>query len=198
MSDRRYRLVIDPGHGGTDPGAINKLFWIKEKDVTLSVAKFLEKIVRKGDFLFETKLTRTKDAYTSLGCRCKLANLWGADAFVSIHCNARPLKGKHGVEMEVYHYKNSKRGREFANIALGILLRQVGEAHEVISRGVKTKNFYVLKHTAMPAILVELGFLTDDEEALFLKCKSSQKLMAGAIAESAELFFEGGEHEWVS
>lgn len=197
MSSRPYRVMIDPGHGGGAPGAVNKTLDIKEKDITLAVALFMNHYNFQGDYLFSTWLTRNRDENISLEARCTKANTLNCNAFLSIHCNARHGKGKAGVEIEVYHYRSSKRGREFANIVLGMLLKSIGNETEVISRGVKVNSFYVLKHTRMPAILVELGFITDNEEALFLSKPKNQVIMAKALNEATELYLEGGGHEWM-
>lgn len=196
MSDRPYRLMIDPGHGGTDPGAVNKELDIQEKKINLIVGLLMNDYIVRGDYLYDVHLTRDNDFYASLKGRCQLADFWKAHAFMSIHCNAREMKGRQGIEIEVFHYPGSKKGREFASITLGMLLRDVGDIFKVISRGVKEGTYYVLKHTRMPAILVELGFLSDNEEALFLSVLDNQKIMASAMCEAAELFLEGGEHEW--
>lgn len=194
--DKPYRVMIDAGHGGGDPGAVNKALDIKEKDITLPVALFMNHYIFQGDYLFEAHLTRRKDEFVSLPDRCMKANFFNCNAFVSIHCNARPFIGKPGIEIEVYHYRTSKRGREFANIALGFLLKEVTKIKKTLSRGVKEGGFYVLKHTTMPAILVELGFITDNEEAIFLHKPRNQVIMAKALNEAIELFLEGGEEEW--
>jgi len=198
MRNRHYRLIIDPGHGGKDPGAVNKRLGIKEKDINLSVALLMRRFCWTGDYLFNSYMTRRKDEFVSLAERCKKADFFKVNAFMSIHTNARPMKGKPGIEIEVFHYPGSKRGREFANITLGLLLGEVRNVTEVISRGAKEKAFYVLKHNTMPAILVELGFISDDEEALFLNEPINQKMIAKALLEPAELFFEGGESEWTT
>ena len=197
MSNRPYKLCIDPGHGGKDPGAVNKELGIQEKKINLAVALLMRGYVYTGDYLFDAYMTRHQDYFVSLHDRCGKALAWETNAFISIHTNARPMRGKPGIEIEVFHYPGSKKGREFANIALGLLLVDVGKVFKVISRGVKEAKYYVLKHTKMPAVLVELGFLSDNEEALFLSALENQKIMATAICEAAELFFEGGEHKWV-
>lgn len=188
--------MIDAGHGGGDPGAINYDRNLKEKDINLAVASFMRSICFNGDYLFECKMTRRRDESIPLRTRCKRAAFFNVDGFMSIHTNARPLKGRQGLEIEIFHYPGSVRGRAFAKTALDHLLRAVGEEIITISRGIKEKAFYVLKHTTMPSILVELGFISDKEEALFLKQSRHQEIMAKALLESAEHFFEGGESEW--
>jgi len=197
ISDRPYRLCIDPGHGGKDPGAVNKELDIQEKKINLAVALLMRGYIFTGDYLIDAYMTRHKDEFISLRDRCGKASSWKAHAFMSIHTNARPMRGKPGIEIEVYHYPNSKKGKDFANITLGMLLGDVGKIFKVINRGVKEGTYYVLKHTKMPAILVELGFLSDNEEAMFLSGIDNQEVMAKSLCEVAELFLEGGGHEWV-
>ena len=106
------------------------------------------------------------------------------------------MRGKPGVEIETYYYPGSKKGEEFAAMVQEALIKDVGEISEVIDRGVKGRRYYVLKHTKMPAILVELGFLSDNEEALFLSAITNQEVMARSLCEGAETYLEGGGHEW--
>ena len=196
MNPRPYRLCIDPGHGGKDPGAVNKDLDIMEKKINLAVALLMRGYIYTGDYLFDAYMTRHQDYFVSLRDRCGKALAWETNAFLSIHTNARPMRGKPGVEIEVYHYPGSKKGEEFATIAKESLIKDVGEIFKVIDRGVKEGKYYVLKHTKMPAILVELGFLSDNEEALFLSTIDNQKVMATSLCETAETFLEGGGHEW--
>lgn len=201
MSARPYRLCIDPGHGGPRPGphgwgAVNKELDIKEKHINLKVGLLMKDYIVRGDYLCDVCLTREKDEFTSLPSRCHLASSWKADGFMSIHCNSREMKGRYGLEIEVFHYPKSKKGREFANITLDMLLKNIAKTFKVINRGVKEGKYYVLKHTKMPAILVELGFLRDNEEALFLSAIDNQEKIATCLCEAAELYLEGGSHEW--
>ena len=197
MSDRPYRLCIDAGHGGADPGAVNKELDIQEKRINLGVGLLMRGYAFNGDYLFDAYMTRHKDEFISLRDRCGKALSWKAHAFLSIHTNARPMKGKSGVEIETYHYPGSKKGEEFASIVQEALIKDIAEIFKVIDRGVKGGKYYVLKHTKMPAILVELGFLSDNEEALFLSGIDNQEVMAKSLCEAAEHFLEGGGHEWI-
>jgi len=189
--------MIDPGHGGKDPGAVNKDLGIQEKKINLAVGLLMRGYIHTGDYLFDAYMTRHKDEFISLRDRCGKALFCKANAFMSIHTNARPMRGKLGLEIEVYHYPGSKKGKEFATIVKETLIKDVGELSHVIDRGVMKGKYYVLKHTKMPAILVELGFLSDNEEALFLSVIDNQKIIATSLCEAAELFLEGGGHEWI-
>lgn len=191
MADRPYKVMIDPGHGGNALGAVNRDLVILEKDINLNVANYLKRIVFEGDYLYETWSTRREDVSVSLKERCNKAEVYKANAFLSIHCNARPRVGKHGLELEVFHAVGSKKGREYAAIALDYLATESKRIIEVIRTRVMERNFYVLKNTSMTAILVELGFLPDPEEALFLNNKINQKIMARALAEATEHYLEG-------
>ena len=196
MKDGPYRLCIDPGHGGKDPGAVNKELNILEKKINLAVALLMRGYAFAGDYLFDAYMTRHKDEFISLRDRCGKASSWKTNAFLSIHTNARPMRGKPGVEIETYHYPGSKKGEQFAGIIQESLIGDVGKIFDVIDRGVKPGKYYVLKHTKMPAVLVELGFLSDNEEALFLSAIANQKIIATSLCEAAETYLEGGGHEW--
>ncbi len=190
--NKPYKVMIDPGHGGDrHPGAVNTRLNLLEKHINLSVCRDILGISCAGDYLFEPKMTRVSDISISLKERCEFANGVKADAFVSVHCNAR-YTHRPGIEIETYHYPGSMKGNNLASLIQQGLLEDVGKIGDVVDRGVKQKAFYVLKHTIMPAALVELGFITDDDEALFLNNPKNQKVMAKAIADAIELFLEGG------
>ena len=190
--NRPYSLMIDPGHGGADPGALNERLQLKEKDVVLNIALIMHKIVAGGDYLFIPFMTRIWDKYVSLEDRCTKANELNIGAFLSIHTNARPRKGKPGIEIEAWKYPGSEKGQEFGQILIDYILNAVSPLIPVYSRGVKEGSFYVLKHTKMPAVIIELGFLTDDEEARFLIGWKNQRIIARALADASEFFLEGG------
>jgi len=187
---RPYIAVIDAGHGGADPGAVSNN--VLEKDVNLEVALRLRKYVVQGDYLFMPFLTRGDDHYVSLQKRCDMANEAKASLFISLHCNARPMRGREGIEIETYHYPGSYMGETVASVLFNFLFVKISENHLCIPRGIKSKPFYVLKHTTCPAVLVEMGFLTDPEEARWLNEGVNQNLLARAIAEGIEISLEGG------
>ena len=187
---RPYTVVIDPGHGGKDPGAVANN--IKEKDVNLEVALRLRKYVVRGDYLYYPFLTRGDDYYVSLRDRCEIAKTANASLFVSLHCNARPMRGKEGIEIETYYYPGSYMGEIVASVLFNFLFVEISDKHMCIPRGIKQKPFYVLKHTICPAVLVEMGFVTDPEEAEWLNQSANQQLLARALAEGIEISLEGG------
>lgn len=167
------RIVIDPGHGGSDPGAVGPN-GLKEAHVNLAVAlKVAEKLRKAG---VEVKLTRTSDVFVDLQPRCDIANSWMADYFVSIHCNAASTPQAHGTE--TYCYKFGGKGEVLAKAIQAQLIAVTGRAN----RGVKEANFYVLRKTNMPAVLTELAFISNREEERLLASTTYQEKCAMAIA----------------
>jgi len=188
MNKRPYLVVIDPGHGGQDPGAINSEHKIKEKDINLSMAKLFKKEVSSGDYLYDVILTREEDCFVGLIERYQIANRAKADLFLSFHCNACEDKNVSGLE--VWYYPNSKEGKVLAAEVYRDLINMVMEGHN--GRGIKEGNFFVLRYTNMPAILIEFEFISNSEQALFLSDKENQRELAKQIAETVEFFLEGG------
>lgn len=167
------RIVIDPGHGGSDPGAVGPN-GLKEAHVNLAVAlKVAEKLRKAG---VEVKLTRTSNVFVDLQPRCDIANSWMADYFVSIHCNAASTPQAHGTE--TYCYKFGGKGEVLAKAIQAQLIAVTGRAN----RGVKEANFYVLRKTNMPAVLTELAFISNREEERLLASTTYQEKCAMAIA----------------
>ncbi len=177
------RVVIDPGHGGHDPGAIG-YSGSYEKEVNLKVAKKAAEILRAAGF--EVMLTREDDSYLSLTDRVDFANSSQAAAFVSIHCNGSYDPETNGTE--VYYYidegdpvvvaQAAERAR-FAQIMQNNLLTSLGRK----DNGVRdNKNFIVIRYTQIPAILVEIAYLTNLGEEVLLNDPPFQDQAAQAIA----------------
>jgi len=193
-------VMIDAGHGGRDPGAINKQLGFKEKDIVLKVAEYLAFELIESYPNIVPFLTRKEDEYISLKERCAKADcvvfedlsIKPADIFLSVHTNARLLKGKYGLEIETYHYRGSVLGKKLASVVQKNLVAE-GTMMNTIDRGVKTALFYVLRRTRMPAVLVELGFLSDLEEAIILSSDCHQKKMGKILAKSINEFFREQE-----
>jgi len=151
-------IIIDPGHGGRDPGACCE--GLLEKELNLQIGLALKHLLQ-CDHL-SVSLSRGDDAFKSLGQRCEMANNSKADLFLSVHCNASEDENARGIE--VFHFPASPSGKKLAQAVYQELLK-LGRQ----SRGVKEANYFVLKHTRMPACLVECGFITNAEEAGWLK-----------------------------
>ncbi len=171
----KFSVVIDPGHGGPDPGAIG-IGGIRETDVVLEVSKMVKKLLsEKG---VKVRLTRKNEVDLDLPPRVSFANNTDADIFVSIHANASRGKRKDINGLETFYYRGW-RGRSLAkNIQKQILRVSPGSP----DRGVKQGRFYVIKNTRMPAVLVEIGFLTGRLDARRLEKAMHRKRLAYAIS----------------
>ncbi len=163
------KVFIDPGHGGTDSGAVgvNNLY---EKHINLAVANEVAKILKQNGV--EVKLSRTTDVTVSLESRTNSANAWKADCFVSIHCNAFDTNAK-GVETFSYSEKTNDLAKLVQN-------EIIASGNYTINRGIKTANFYVLRNSNMRACLVELGFIDNIDDYKILSTKQYE--LAVAIA----------------
>ena len=170
----RPRIIIDPGHGGHDPGTIG-IGGFREKDVVLPISFDVVEILRKQDI--EVIMTRNTDNFISLEGRTDMANNLDADLFVSIHANAINLSRPDVNGLETYYYK-SKNGRRLAEIIHWSILNGVN----IDNRGIRQARFFVLRHSKMPAVLVEVGFLTGAIDSSRLKNPNHRRQMAEAIA----------------
>ncbi len=216
------KIVIDPGHGGKDPGCIGQIS--NEKDVALDVSLELGKLLK--EYLPDVKIyyTRSDDRFIGLYERAKLANVNDADLFVSIHCNADPQKRAYGTETWVMGINKSDKNLEevvirensvilmeedhvenydgfdpkspesyilfnlyqsaYINNSLNLAGKIEGQFKNRVqrhSRGVKQAGFLVLWKTSMPSVLVELGFLTHNQEEKYLNDELGQTYLASAI-----------------
>jgi len=168
----RPRIVIDPGHGGDDPGTIG-IGGFREKDLVLPISLDVTEILRKQDI--EVIMTRDTDNFVSLEGRTDLANDLNADLFVSIHANAINLSRPDVNGLETYYYKS---GRRLAEVIHWSILNGVN----IDNRGIRRARFFVLRHSIAPAVLVEVGFLTGEVDASRLKDPNHRRQMAEAIA----------------
>ncbi len=170
---QRAKIVIDAGHGGRDPGtiAINGRY---EKDVNLSVASKLAAILqRKGH---QVTMTRQDDRYPELEARAALANRRKADLFVSIHADSAPDPSAQGFT--VYIAERASRESQQAAQAIVRAMKTTG----LRSRGVRRNDYRVLVKTRGPAVLVEMGYLSNFREARKLQDSTFQNRLAVAIA----------------
>ncbi|KIE48273.1 N-acetylmuramoyl-L-alanine amidase family protein [Clostridium argentinense CDC 2741] len=156
FKDKEYKVFIDPGHGGSDPGAIglNKL---TEKEVTLAVGmKVKSKLEAQG---IKVQISRTTDVFVDLSPRAQMANIFGADAFVSIHNNSFGDRSVSGTETYVYTGTGERinESKKLAGLVQNNLLNNLGSKN----RGVKSADFAVVRQTYMPAILAELEFISN-------------------------------------
>ncbi len=175
VKQNKFLVVIDPGHGGPDPGAIG-IGGIRETDVVLEVSKIVKDLLsEKG---VKVVLTRKNEVDLDLPPRVSFANNTDADIFVSIHANASRGKRRDINGLETFYYRGW-RGRLLAKRIQQQILRVSPGSPD---RGVKQGRFYVIKNTKMPAVLVEVGFLTGRLDARRLEKTTHRKRLAYAIA----------------
>jgi N-acetylmuramoyl-L-alanine amidase len=182
--EAEMRFVIDPGHGGEDPGAIGPA-GTKEKDISLAVSMMVAGVIAGGAGT-ECRLTRYSDKAVSLDSRCGIANSFSVDAFLSIHCNSFRKESARGFEVW------TSPGYTAADeIASSIWLSLRAAFPDMIARADtsdgdpdKESRFRVLVGTSMPAVLVELGFISNPEEESMLKDAAFQTQAAYAIGSS--------------
>lgn len=153
------KIFIDPGHGGHDPGAVAN--GLQEKHIVLDIAKRIEKLLQAYEGV-RVKLSRSDDRFLELTERARLANQWGADYFVSIHINAG---GGTGYEDFIYNGGVSAATVTNQNAMNAEIVKATG----FVNRGKKRGNLAVLRHSNMPAILTESGFIDNANDAQLLK-----------------------------
>jgi N-acetylmuramoyl-L-alanine amidase len=224
--NRLQTIVIDPGHGGKDPGAIGNSKKNYEKKIVLEIARKLKNILQEN-LNVNVLLTRSKDEFVSLQQRTQFANSQAADLFISIHCNAHRSSEVDGIEiyylstaktdearaveaMEnqvVYDYEGGAEAvKKYDDLAfiladmaqsehleesyqLGMKLQsKLISATGAKNRGVKQANFYVLRGAFMPAVLLELGFLTNKKEEKKLSNPSYQDKLVDALYQGIKDF----------
>jgi len=167
-------VVIDPGHGGRDPGAIG-IGGIRESTIVLDISRQVVSLLKQQGV--EAVLTRSGDEEIDLEPRVRFAERANADIFVSIHANAFDARRTDVNGIETFYYSGGS-GQPLARAVQNSLVRELGAR----DRGVKTANFYVIRYTSMPAILVEAGFLTGSEDSAILASAAGRSRIANAIA----------------
>ena len=221
-------IVIDPGHGGKDPGASGKRS--QEKDIVLAVAKLLRKNL--ADEGFNVKLTRSKDVFIELRQRANLANQWDGDLFISLHCNAidateerkkiiqgyqfyvlrapeseedKAIARRENAVATLYGEKNAKdelsplewfklearleQYKQTSYLFTEKLLDSFdGGKIKKMNTGVGGAGFMVLVGAMMPAVLIELGFISNEEDEAYMMTKAGQQDLADRIAEAVSKY----------
>lgn len=186
----RGTIVIDPGHGGSDPGCVNRSIGTREADVTLKIALNLAEILRSQGWT--VKLTRESDRDVTyagspdmmeLEARADVANNMGADLFVSIHCNASVGAGANGSSIHWWKTEDY----EFAQSLEYVLGPTIGLGH----KGLIRDRFVVLRHSKMPSVLIETAFLTNPSEGAKLSDPEFQKVIARQIAGGLASYMQG-------
>lgn len=175
-------IVIDAGHGGRDPGAVGTL--VQEKTVVLNSALLLQKTLESRGF--KVYMTRSTDEYINLYDRASMANGLNATLFVSIHANSHTGTSANGVEV-LYANPSMDSDKGLATAIQNELVKHL----KATNRGVVQRtNLVVLRETKMPAVLVELGFISNPAEQLKLMDENYLKLAAEAMANGIEAFLK--------
>lgn len=216
----RPTIIIDPGHGGQDPGALGKK--IREKDVVLTISKKLAQALKKK---LNAKIlyTRPDDRFISLGARDRIANRNSCDLFLSIHANASTSPQAHGIEVYYLNKATDSASRRLANRENAGAPKKLKDTEAIVSDliqtaateesadlagyvkrslhkrlkpkspqdiRVRTALFYVLVGAKCPSLLLETGFVTNPSEAGRLKKASYQKSFAEAVADGVARYLE--------
>jgi N-acetylmuramoyl-L-alanine amidase len=176
-----FVIVIDPGHGGKDAGAIS-ITGVKEKDIVLSIAnKIVELNYRLNKQPLDVFLTRYTDTFVSLADRTRLSKKLKADVFISIHCNVSAYPKASGTEVYIYP-KSEIQAEESAYLGFTIQ-KGLADLLGVKNRGLKYGDFQVLRDSrkGSATVLLELGFLSQTDEAIYLSKEKSHEAIALVI-----------------
>ncbi|GIN38441.1 N-acetylmuramoyl-L-alanine amidase [Heyndrickxia oleronia] len=157
-----FKLFLDPGHGGSDPGAVGN--GIREKDITLKIATKIRDFLLNEYSNVSVLMSRTGDTYPTLSDRTNAANSWGANYFLSIHINAG---GGTGFESFVYPGVGTPTTTYQSAIHSEIM-----KLNQLSDRGKKQSNLHVLRESNMPALLTENGFIDNANDAAKMKSDS--------------------------
>ncbi|UFP93672.1 N-acetylmuramoyl-L-alanine amidase [Gloeobacter morelensis] len=169
------RIVLDAGHGGKDPGAMRE--GVREKDLNLAIVRRLNNKLRAAGYY--TILARSDDTFISLGERVDITKATQGDIFVSVHVNTMPSRSDiQGIETYYTHSRSARLAY--------VLHRRLVERTGKPDRGVRVRGLYVTRHNAVPAVLLEVGFLTNPEERAQLQQPEYQELIADAIAQGLQ------------
>ncbi len=173
-------VVVDAGHGGMDEGTSSANRKYQEKDVVLDVQEKLSRLLEKADMT--VYYTRTKDEEVSKKDRTRLANGLQADLFVSIHCNAlRGGSNTFGVET-LYAGKAPRYGKMENKELADVILNQVVASTDMKKRGtIKRNDLYLLRHSKVPTAIVEIGYMTNQDDMSLMKKEIGQQKIAEGI-----------------
>jgi N-acetylmuramoyl-L-alanine amidase len=182
----RYKVVIDPGHGGPDPGAVG-IGGLRETDVVLDVCLQVAQLLQARGV--QVLMTRTTEVDVDLPPRVALANSSRADAFVSVHANALSRYRPDVNGIESFYFQEA--GRPSRNLAAALQQQMLSISPGSPDRGVKPARFFVIRRTVMPSTLVEMGFVTGALDAPRLADAPYRRRMALALATGILNFLQG-------
>lgn len=182
-------IAIDAGHGGSDTGAIGPTGYT-EKEGTLAISQKLASFLKSAGAKVVMTRSDDRDVYApnasatnELQARVNVGNNYGADIFVSIHCNAFVNPAANGTQ--TFYYGSSYQGQRLAD---NIQTKMI-ETNGLYNRGISNCNFYVVKYSYMPAVLIETAFISNYNEEALLRDNVWQENLAKAIAEGINQYF---------
>jgi len=184
-------ILIDPGHGGKDPGHLSKIKGLMtEAQINLLISKKLGHYLEHNLSNVKVLYTRTSDTYPSLDKRVEMANSSKVDYTLSIHCNGSENTSAYGTETHIHGF-SSKSSYKLAQLIEKQFKNRAGRK----SRGIKTvadigHSLQILKFTKMPTVLIECGFLTHTSEANYLNSAYGQEIIASAIFRACRTFLK--------
>ena len=173
----RFKVVIDPGHGGPDPGAIG-IGGLRETDVVLDICLQMARLLQARGV--QVLMTRTSEVDVDLPPRVSLANSSGADLFVSVHANALSMARPDVNGIETFYFEGA--GASARRLAAALQQQMLAISPGSPDRGVRTGRFFVIRRTVMPSALVEMGFLTGAIDSRRLADASFRRRMALALS----------------
>lgn len=202
QSDKEsYTVVVDPGHGGSDPGKVG-IHKEKEKEINLQIAlKVKENLEKEKVNVVMTRETdkdlsdgsATNKKVQDLKNRCDLIHQTKPDCVLSIHQNSYPEEDVKGAQ--VFYYENSAEGKKLAEILQKCLVEELDKNNHREAKG--NKSYYLLKKTDAVLTIVECGFLSNSEEAYLLSSEEYQEKVAAAICKGAMEYLRGAAEETV-
>lgn len=195
QEDTEYTVVVDPGHGGSDPGKVG-IHNEQEKDINLQIALLLKKNLEKEDVT--VVMTREKDEdlaaagvsnkkVQDLKRRCEIIHETNPDCVISVHQNSYPQESVKGAQ--VFYYEDSAEGKQLAEIIQRHMVEKLDKENHRQAKG--NRSYYLLKKTDAPLTIVECGFLSNSEEAKLLSEEEYQKKVAAAICDGTMEYLRG-------
>ncbi|MGC9259200.1 MAG: N-acetylmuramoyl-L-alanine amidase family protein [Phycisphaerae bacterium] len=174
-------VVIDPGHGGVDPGTRSSN-GVDEKTITLAVARYMVPLLKRDHIKFV--LTRDRDKYVSLSQRVEIANRPGNRLLLSIHCDYFKQHGMEGFTV-LYAQGASHDSHVAAHLIAAGLIHEGFMCHDI---RMDTRGLEVLDKSNCPAVLVELGFMSDAHDVRYLTSKSGQHCLAAGLVRGLQAY----------
>lgn len=182
-------VVIDAGHGGEDVGTQSLVKpRCQEKTLNLTTARFVRDYLQQLGY--RVMMTREEDVFVSLEKRAQWTNAHAPVIFVSIHYNSAPNAEAHGIEVFFFQSVTDKVRSNKSKRLAQVVLKHVLAQTEAKSRGVKHGDYAVIRETQMPAILIEGGFITNEQEAQRLRDSAYLKKLALGVAKGIEEYLK--------